>query len=278
MTPEQIDAELTASLCEERPANFRFADLRGADFSRRPLRRADFTGARLDGANLEQAHLAGANFKDAFLSRANLEYAVLDSANLQGALLSYALLQGAFLTDADLRLAILAGARVRNVFWPAPTMVLFYNRAVPSDALEGIHYLQDSSAVIEGFKFWGSPWQPWFGGYAFNLNRGPELRDKWDLIPGDVDVLVTHGPPWGVRDKVRNRLWCGGVDDRMVHVGCRELLAAVKRVQPQVHVFGHIHEGYGCKLGSPTTYVNAAIWRVREPSNKPIVVSVARNE
>ncbi len=65
-----------------------------------------------------------------------------------------------------------------------------------------IIYLQDSSVEIEGLKIYGSPWQPRFFDWAFNLNRGAELAEKWKLIPGDTDVLITHGPPFGILDEV----------------------------------------------------------------------------
>ncbi len=54
-------------------------------------------------------------------------------------------------------------------------------------------YLQDQELIINGVKFYGSPWQPLFYDWAFNLERGPEIRGKWDLIPADTDVLITHG-------------------------------------------------------------------------------------
>lgn len=76
--------------------------------------------------------------------------------------------------------------------------------------------------------------QPEFGGWAFNLERGQSCQDKWDLIPSDVDILVTHGPPIGHGDLCRG----GG------RAGCVQLLQTVQeRVRPKYHVFGHIHEG-----------------------------------
>jgi Icc-related predicted phosphoesterase len=70
---------------------------------------------------------------------------------------------------------------------------------------------------------------------AFNLDRGAPIKEKWDLIPsnGLVDVLVTHGPPYGILDVTYENLT----------VGCEELAIAVKdRIKPRLHVFGHIHE------------------------------------
>jgi Icc-related predicted phosphoesterase len=67
--------------------------------------------------------------------------------------------------------------------------------------MKNAHYLEDETIEIEGLKFYGSPWQPEFHNWAFNLNRGEEIKKKWDLIPNDTDVLITHGPPYGILDK-----------------------------------------------------------------------------
>jgi predicted phosphohydrolase len=100
---------------------------------------------------------------------------------------------------------------------------------------EGLTYLEDEEAVIDGVRIWGSPWQPWFHQWAFNLHRGADLDAKWKLIPEGIDVLVTHGPPAGMGDKC----WDGR------RVGCDDLLRHLGRVKPKVHLFGHIHEDRG---------------------------------
>ena len=61
-------------------------------------------------------------------------------------------------------------------------------------------YLQDSSVTIDGVKFYGAPWQPEFFSWAFNVPRGPEIAAKWYQIPDDTNVLITHGPPYGILD------------------------------------------------------------------------------
>lgn len=130
----------------------------------------------------------------------------------------------------------------------------------------GVTYLQDSETTIDGVCFYGSPWQPEFCSWAFNLPRGRALAEKWALIPSNTDVLITHGPPWGERDQVR-----GGE-----HLGCEMLRAAVNRVWPKVHVFGHIHDGYGVScMPSRPRFINASICTERyQPTNAPIEFDV----
>jgi Icc-related predicted phosphoesterase len=127
------------------------------------------------------------------------------------------------------------------------------------------HYLRDEAVTIEGVRFYGSPWQPWFFDWAFNLQRGEPLRRKWDLIPDDTDVLITHGPPRGILDRTTS----GEL------VGCDDLRQAVERIRPQLHIFGHIHEAYGVERLGPTAFVNASCWDSRHrPVNEPVVIDI----
>jgi Icc-related predicted phosphoesterase len=116
--------------------------------------------------------------------------------------------------------------------------------------LSNCTYLIDDMVTVEGLNIYGSPWQPTFFDWAFNLDRGAPLKEKWDLIPSTgVDILVTHGPPMGILDKVYDG----------ERVGCEELAKAVKeRIKPRLHVFGHIHEEAGRLDQDGIIYVNAA--------------------
>jgi predicted phosphodiesterase len=113
---------------------------------------------------------------------------------------------------------------------------------------DGISYLQDSAITIGRVHFWGSPWQPWFYDWAFNLQRGAEIARKWNLIPRDTNVLITHGPPMAILDCAHGE-----------HLGCADLWKRVTDIAPKIHVFGHIHEGSGVEERDGTTYVNASI-------------------
>jgi Icc-related predicted phosphoesterase len=110
-------------------------------------------------------------------------------------------------------------------------------------------YLQDESILVDGLRFYGTPWQPPFLNMAFNLERGEPLRAKWSLIPSDTDILITHTPPFGRGDTTRAG----------AQVGDRDLAETVSRLRPKVHVFGHIHEGYGKFSADGTIYINASV-------------------
>ncbi|MBS2017809.1 MAG: metallophosphoesterase [Deltaproteobacteria bacterium] len=120
-------------------------------------------------------------------------------------------------------------------------------RARLADA--GFVYLEDEATTIDGVRFYGSPWQPKFRIWAFGAARGPELASKWARIPRDLDVLVTHGPPYGFGDTIRWR-------DEDRHVGCKDLLARVQIVRPRLHLFGHIHQARGMWTVGPTRFAN----------------------
>lgn len=124
----------------------------------------------------------------------------------------------------------------------------------------GVTYLNDSGVEIDGFKIWGSPITPYFCNWAFN-RVGDNIKKHWSLIPLDTNILITHGPIYGYLDKVGR-----------FGKGCEYLLETVKTLPDlKLHVFGHIHEGYGREhLESGAIIVNASLlnenyYMVNEP-------------
>lgn len=136
-------------------------------------------------------------------------------------------------------------------------------RLVEQFAEDGIHYLQDSSVTIEGLNIYGSPWQPLFFHWAFNLPRkGPELYARWKAIPEDTDILLTHGPPHGILD-----LSASGHQ-----TGCERLEERLRNLNVRLHVFGHIHEAYGTQTQGSRIYANACSCDLDyRPVNPPLV-------
>lgn len=148
------------------------------------------------------------------------------------------------------------------------------------DVKEAFEYLCDSGTEFEGFKIWGSPWSLWFKGInphctAFTGDED-DLDRKFSLIPQDIDILVTHSPPHGILDELDR----GKKTKQTLHGGSKWLAFHSRRVRPKLHVFGHIHEGYGrtkiwySKSGG-TELVNASHVDVNyRPINKPVRVEL----
>ncbi|KAK4862642.1 hypothetical protein LT330_002775 [Penicillium expansum] len=112
---------------------------------------------------------------------------------------------------------------------------------------EGIHTFTLSTGAT--FTLYASPYQPEFYNWAFGY---PRDQDRYNPAPATqtqpqnpipdypaIDILLTHGPPAGVLDQVPPDL----------NVGCEHLLRAVRRAKPRLHLFGHIHEGWGAQRG-----------------------------
>lgn len=136
------------------------------------------------------------------------------------------------------------------------------------EALQNCSYLQDSSTTITTnnntkIVAYGSPWTPSFFNWAFNLKRGEALQQVWAGIPESTDILITHGPPKGRGDMT---LHSG-------QFGCQNLLCEVQqRVKPRLHVYGHIHEGYGTSFDGQTLYVNASSLDIGYQAINPCIV------
>jgi hypothetical protein len=143
------------------------------------------------------------------------------------------------------------------------------------DTFGDIMYLQDNDYVIYGdgpngdspqdnIRIYGSPWQPEFFSWAFNLPKnGIEIAGKWEAIPDNTDILITHGPAFGTLDTVTGRPWDG--------LGCELLTQRIEVIKPKIHVCGHIHSGYGYEFKDGTHYFNAAVLDERyEYTQKPM--------
>lgn len=135
-----------------------------------------------------------------------------------------------------------------------------------------INYLNNSGCELLGLKIYGSPISPWFHNWAFNKDRGAQIRQYWNAIPEDTDILVTHGPPHLILDACPPNHYNNYQGE---NVGCEDLLKAIEDRNIKLHVFGHIHWSYGKMVGAKTTFVNASICTERyEPTNQPIYVEL----
>ncbi|XP_052255058.1 metallophosphoesterase domain-containing protein 1-like isoform X1 [Dreissena polymorpha] len=141
-----------------------------------------------------------------------------------------------------------------------------YGVSEPHQILSNFIYLEDQSVIVSGLKIYGAPWSPLFYSTAFQLQRGEMLARKWRKIPDDVDILMTHCPPYGICDTNIQGQNCG----------CEALLHELQtRLKPKFHVFGHIHEGYGRMEHDGTQYINASMCtRKYKPDNPPVVFEI----
>lgn len=123
--------------------------------------------------------------------------------------------------------------------------------------------LQDEAVNLGGpdgeiIKIYGSPWQPWFGGWAFNFpnQQDNHIRGRfaaeecWAKIPDDTEILITHGPPFEILDECPN-------GDRP---GCVYLKNRIQQLTKlKAHYFGHIHHSAGQVELDGVKYINTAI-------------------
>jgi len=128
----------------------------------------------------------------------------------------------------------------------------------------GITYLQDDFIVVDNVKIYGSPWQPVFYNWAFNLARGKDIQRKWDLIPLDCDIVCTHGPVHGILDFTPDGKFAG----------CEMLLNTIFKLNNTIlHICGHIHQGHGFIYKHNKTFVNASILNEKYMvAYKPILI------
>lgn len=129
-------------------------------------------------------------------------------------------------------------------------------KKIINEVCPAVHLLHDSFVVLEDIKIYGSPFQPDFYNWAFQLPRGLPLKEKWDLILEDTDILVTHGAPYQILDTVVDKYF----GDK-TQVGDMDLRARVDKLPNlKYHFFGHLHfnGGQTMKVGN-TIFGNAAV-------------------
>lgn len=112
-----------------------------------------------------------------------------------------------------------------------------------------VTFLNHETEIVGGLKIFGSPWTPYFHDWAYNAVE-EDLEYLWMDIPGNLDILITHGPPAGILDRCQDGY----------RAGCHSLKDRIGKVKPKIHVFGHIHEDGGkVEEGKNTKFFNASV-------------------
>lgn len=195
-----------------------------------------------------------------------------------------------WLYEQNYRKKIVIAGNHDNIFYgiKADQYIFSSYNTETGEQLSYADYLCDSGTEFEGLRIWGAPWTKTFPGMnpkckAFTCDTEEELAEKFSLIPDDIDILITHGPPYGILDNVKRfdypetKTRLGNfLNDQCEHVGSKTLFpdwdGGLK-----LHVFSHIHEAYGEDKGNTGIfayhYVNCSHVNERyQPVNKPIRV------
>jgi len=144
---------------------------------------------------------------------------------------------------------------------------MFENHPVESNIIvnnyNNIVYLQDDDLVLYGdgpngdmpennIRIYGIPHTPEFYNWAFNVPRNShQMQEIMNKIPDNVDILITHGPSYGVLDTVAGRM--------NEHLGCELLAERIEVIKPKIHICGHIHSGRGYEFKNGTHFFNASV-------------------
>lgn len=147
-------------------------------------------------------------------------------------------------------------------------------------SMEGVRnfdYLYDSGVEFEGFKIWGTPWTLKFEGInprccAFTVEEEVHLAEKWKMIPDDTDILITHGPAFGLHDEVEGNGVTTNVGSTSLSRWIHDHLDSLK-----LHVCGHIHEARYVNDFYPPFSLNCSyVDKLYMPANKPVRVEINR--
>lgn len=133
------------------------------------------------------------------------------------------------------------------------------------------HYLLNEEILIEGYTFWGSPFAREHGNWAFMADED-ELARIAATCPDDADVMVTHGPPFGLCDLAQRR----------TNAGSHAFRERLEAVRPLLYVCGHIHEARGSEIlldqgGGRTVIVNAGVWDMFDKMARMYVLRLTRD-
>ena len=143
-----------------------------------------------------------------------------------------------------------------------------FERALQSVPKLSCHVLIDKLIEIDGLKIYGSPWSLEFYDWGFNLSE-EKLKLVWDKIPGGIDILLVHSPPYGILDMTQNPRY------ESKHIGSKSLLKKIKEIRPKYVVFGHNHGEPGSIEKDGTIFINATLLNdYYERVNPPTIIEV----
>jgi len=134
----------------------------------------------------------------------------------------------------------------------------------------GLIFLHHQEYKIENYKIFGTPYTPKFFNWAHMYDTVQMGESLYSDIPKDTNILICHGPEYGILDFALNS---------QSHVGSNELQKRIQQLNNlQLFICGHLHESYGKQRKSKNKKyisINASICNVHyEPINKPIIINL----
>ena len=145
-----------------------------------------------------------------------------------------------------------------KIFVPGNHSTAFAEGLIKPEEYPSIRFLIQESMTFAGLHVFGKPYKPAFFDWAYMKPR-EEINVLWDTIPNNVDILISHGPPKGIRDVTRD--WRTKAP---IYVGSKSLMRQVnERIKPRIHAFGHLHDeagikNFGTETHGDTQFINCS--------------------
>jgi Icc-related predicted phosphoesterase len=148
------------------------------------------------------------------------------------------------------------------------------NPSWTKEAFTNCIYLDQEPCELFGFKIFGSPVSPEFNDWFHGRKRGPEIARCWAKIPDGTQILIVHGPPYGILDVNTEEIYTQPLGP--VHLGCEDLKKRIEQLKDlKLVVTGHIHSSHGIESINGVKFVNASVLNESyEVVFKPIVIDL----
>lgn len=147
----------------------------------------------------------------------------------------------------------------------------FAEHTIALSIASNAHMLIDNGIEVKGLKVYGTPWVPIIShSWAFEA-ANDFLKDKFNLIPDGLDVLLTHTPP---RFNFLDVSLDYGADSEKF--GSAALVETMLSKQPKMCFCGHIHSGSHemSKIGTNQVWNVSRVNESYDIAYEPLVLDI----
>lgn len=129
----------------------------------------------------------------------------------------------------------------------------------------------------ESWTIFGTPYCHIFGNWSFMISD-EALAEKFKNIPEEVDIIITHDPPYGIgfHDCNLQRPYSRSIGPE--HLGNKPLREQLEKTKFKLLVGGHIHSGEH----NPTEFMGGQVVNVSlldeyyQPTYKPFIIELEK--